>query len=675
MKKLFFAGYFWCVLCITVSAQKEVNRWYFGNQAGLDFNPGSPAALTDGQVGEGYGSACVSDENGNLLFYTDGETVWNRQHSIMQNGNSLSGDKSSSQSALIVQHPDNDNLYYVFTTAPYNTNGFQYSIVDLTQDGGLGGVSSKNNLLFAPSTEKVTAAVHANNIDLWILAHEKNTDAFYAYLIDESGLNTTPVISHIGNALTGFAAGHLKFNTAMNQVSSTLGNGIEIYDFDNSTGIVSNPMYISISGTTNGIEYSPDRTKLYYTSFHYGPSNNTLVNQVYQLDILAGGMTEIENSSTLVFTDTVSTTAYQFIAAMQIGPDKKIYVLSSSNQYLDIIENPNEAGANCTYTKNVLYLGGKATSAGLPNFPPVYNNKNFTILNNCSDTATIFKLNKTTNIASVLWDFDDPASNSNTSTLLKPSHVFTNAGDYDVNLVIHYTNGNTKTISKTITIQQSPEAAPVKDTGICDKQDLGLQLPHPEYSFLWSNGTTNSSFTIQSEGMYWVQSMLGACKRRDTFSVRRFSLPEIKPSGELLLCYNDTATLTVTGDNNSYQWNNGSTNNFITVSQAGTYSVVVINHCGLIEFSKTIKNISCCTPSIPNLITANNDSKNEELVISCIEDGQWKLELYNRWGDRVFESNDYRNELKGQELEEGVYYYSLSKEGRSSYRGWVEVMK
>jgi hypothetical protein len=217
MKKLFFTGYFWCVLCIAVSAQKEVNIWYFGNQAGLDFNPGNPAILTDGQVDNSYGSACVSDENGNLLFYTDGETIWNRQHSVMQNGSGLSGHKGSSQAALIVQHPDNDNLYYVFTTAAYNTNGFQYSMVDITLDGGLGSVYTKNNFLFTPSTEKVTAAVHANNRDLWILAHEKNTDAFYTYLVDETGLNTTPVVSHIGNALTGFPAGHLKVNSTMTQ--------------------------------------------------------------------------------------------------------------------------------------------------------------------------------------------------------------------------------------------------------------------------------------------------------------------------------------------------------------------------------------------------------------------------------------------------------------------------
>jgi len=66
-------------------SQKEANIWYFGENAGLDFNSGVPVALLDGQLNTREGCATISDKNGNLLFYTDGITVWNRSHKIMQN--------------------------------------------------------------------------------------------------------------------------------------------------------------------------------------------------------------------------------------------------------------------------------------------------------------------------------------------------------------------------------------------------------------------------------------------------------------------------------------------------------------------------------------------------------------------------------------------------------------
>jgi hypothetical protein len=72
-------------------SQGEANIWYFGQNAGLDFNGGSPVALTNGQLATDEGCATISDTNGQLLFYTDGITVYNKNHSIMANGTGLTG--------------------------------------------------------------------------------------------------------------------------------------------------------------------------------------------------------------------------------------------------------------------------------------------------------------------------------------------------------------------------------------------------------------------------------------------------------------------------------------------------------------------------------------------------------------------------------------------------------
>ena len=71
---------------LKVKSQKEVNIWYFGEYAGIDFNSGSPVALTNSAMSQYEGCATISDANGNLLFYTNGMTVWNRNHEVMENG-------------------------------------------------------------------------------------------------------------------------------------------------------------------------------------------------------------------------------------------------------------------------------------------------------------------------------------------------------------------------------------------------------------------------------------------------------------------------------------------------------------------------------------------------------------------------------------------------------------
>ena len=78
-----------CVCCIflgTSHAQNESSNWYFGSNSGLTFNTSPPSALQDSQMSTGEGCASVSDFAGELLFYTDGRTIWNRNHSVMLNG-------------------------------------------------------------------------------------------------------------------------------------------------------------------------------------------------------------------------------------------------------------------------------------------------------------------------------------------------------------------------------------------------------------------------------------------------------------------------------------------------------------------------------------------------------------------------------------------------------------
>ena len=105
-------------------SQSEASHWYFGNGAGLifDSNAGSVASTNaaSSTINTSEGCSSISDFNGNLLFYTDGRNVWDKNHNVMPNANyslgtGLMGDPSSTSSGLIIPRPGNINQYYVFT--------------------------------------------------------------------------------------------------------------------------------------------------------------------------------------------------------------------------------------------------------------------------------------------------------------------------------------------------------------------------------------------------------------------------------------------------------------------------------------------------------------------------------------------------------------------------------
>src|SRR5437868_1964390 len=103
-------------------AQKESYNWYFGANAGITFNTDPPTALTNGAINTTEGCSSISDDKGNLLFYTDGMTVWNKNHQVMDNGSGLNGDNRSTQSAVVIKLPESNSLYYIFTASEQGGN-------------------------------------------------------------------------------------------------------------------------------------------------------------------------------------------------------------------------------------------------------------------------------------------------------------------------------------------------------------------------------------------------------------------------------------------------------------------------------------------------------------------------------------------------------------------------
>lgn len=343
--------------------QKEANLWYFGFGAGLDFSGGTPVVLTNSGMDIWEGCATISDSSGHLLFYTSGEAVFNAAHDTMANGDNMAGVGSVTQSSMIVPRPQVPDHYYIFTTDALENNltlGLRYSLVDMALENGLGRVVQKSFPLFAPNTERVTAVRHGNGIDYWVLAHGYNTAEFRAYLVDSSGVNLSPVITVDGAIHSNLAMsqGAIKASPAGDKVAIAIksANLIEVYDFDNQTGRLSNRIDISGPGIswTYGLEFSCDGQRLYQT----GVSNKYLV----QIDLAAGSPQAVANSAQIV--DSLSTYAN---GTLQLGPDGRIYLAKDNSPYLAAINFPQNLGAACGLQDSALYLGGAMSGFGLPN--------------------------------------------------------------------------------------------------------------------------------------------------------------------------------------------------------------------------------------------------------------------------------------------------------------------
>jgi hypothetical protein len=321
-------------------SQKETDNWYFGNGAAMNFSSGSPTVIPAGAMMPSEGCSVMSDATGNLLFYTDGTKVWNKNHVVMPNGNGLQGGASSTQPAIIVPLPGSTSRYFLFTTDDIGgPNGFRYSMVDMTLNGGLGDVAIvKDSMLLGLVTEKVTAVKDPVQNRYWVLTHAWNSSSFYAYALTSTGLQA-PVITSVGSVHSGSIQntyGQMKFNTCGTKIALTIGyqNKWELFDFNTNTGVVSNALTFPLLDKVYGCEFSQDGSRVYVST--YDPTE-TLV----QFDISSGVLSTIGASKTPLSTSTMY--------GLQLGNDGKIYCCKSFDQYLGVVDQPNVAGVGCTY--------------------------------------------------------------------------------------------------------------------------------------------------------------------------------------------------------------------------------------------------------------------------------------------------------------------------------------
>ncbi len=569
------------------SAQKEANIWYFGNYAGVDFNSGAPVVLTNSAMSSFEGCTSIANHNGQILFYTDGISVWNKNHQIMFNGTGLDGNSSSTQSGVIVPQPGPGNgaIYYIFTVdAQAGNYGFRYSIVDTSLQGGLGAVTLKNIPILNPTTEKITACAKGPG-EIWVVTHQWNTANFYSYVLDAGGLNATPVITTVGPVMNGSSdatIGYMKISPDGNRLGFSVdwtGNYVYVFDFDKATGIPSNPLLLlsNFPGAgPYGFEFSPNSQVAYAANESAGA-----VSHVYQWDLQAGTPAQIVAS--LVTMGNLTNAG-----ALQLATDGKVYLSQMGTNFLGCINDPDVVGIGCNFVQNAVnlqYGGNGSCNFGLPNFVQTYFlQAAWTSTGICFGDTTFFDIVDTTGIDSVDWVFDDPNSGVNDSSKdFSPYHIFTDTGTYNVILFAHFQGGYSDSDTVAITIYPLPNTNLGNDTTICSGNTLVLDASFPVgSSYLWQDASTDSTFDATAAGNYNVTvTSMNGCVSRDTMNLSLYPLPIVDLGNDTLICDGQTLTLDVTNSGIVYLWQDGSTNGTFLVSSQGLYwtKVTDVNTC------------------------------------------------------------------------------------------------
>ena len=591
-------------LSFAALAQKEANWWYFGNYAGVNFNPATPVGMGNGAIQTLEGCASISDRNGNLLFYTDGMKSYTRSHTVMTNGNGLLGNSTSSHSGIIVPDPASPTKFYIFTVPYPPSVGFHYSKVDMTLSSGLGDVMStvKNVRLMNPHpvTDKVTAVAHANGRDYWVVTQRDDNWNLYAFLVTSAGISATPVVSTVTPAGTGniphYGCMKISPDGKKMAIAHASRQTVQLFNFNNSTGACTNQQAISFSPTQGtflpyGIEFSPNSEYLYVNS--YG---------VIQYDLKAGTIAQINASAAVIAGIGNGYSNGQ----LQLGPNGKIYYARISRPFLSVINNPNDSGTACNFqdTGIVIPFPG-VVRLGLPTFIQSFFIKtDMEVSDACSGLWTKIAVNDTSVVDSVLYNYGDQASGSrNTSWNKLDSHIFTGPGKYVVTAYPFYTDNKGKVVKDTLTDTVDVLSIPIvslgPDTTVCIFDSLEAMVTNTQpYKLLWDDSTNTPVHRIDSVGQYWVMASNRCGSTRDTIQIDSLFKREMNLGPDTVICRDDSLVLDVSDTAATYLWQDNSTSPHYVIKKPGIYWAKSTNMCGTIGDTIRVLDDTIPTPDL-----------------------------------------------------------------------------
>lgn len=409
MKRIITIAFSILYLTQGLYAQKENYNWLFAQKVGLTWNTtrsfqatglfGTANATLTGipteipsSINTHEGCFAISDVDGNLMFYSDGITIWDKNGTPMPNANGdLTGNPSSAQSGIIVPYPGDKDKYIAFTLGNNMADNLSYSVIDMTLRGGLGNVvAGRKNILIAPGRrgvlgETLTAVRHANREDFWIVAVGRGLDpstSYTAYLnvwkVDKDGVHHAPhyIVGTCSAQAGAYPNGYITFSPDGRKFAWTIHADIVeaptyflFGEFDNTTGKFGN-RYMKQLGMRNndghpyGATFSKNGKYLYLTSVASAanrPYGSNLT--IFDIDALLANPTTTTPIHTFRFNPSfvpINPGGNPHLGAIGTAPDGRMYIpqpYSDKNMY--VIDNPDDPNNIRIYQlKNVITTGG-----------------------------------------------------------------------------------------------------------------------------------------------------------------------------------------------------------------------------------------------------------------------------------------------------------------------------
>ena len=659
-----------------------------------------PLTVVQSNINAIEGASAVSDDNGQLLFYTMGCKIWNKNGIQMPNATGLLGNGpfnnpvsgSGYRSVQIIKHPGNPNQFFVVSGDAYEqpTRNLQYSLVDMSLDNGLGDVvPGQKNIQIMTNCSEYLSVFRGNDCNsYWLIARAENPQSarpLYAFKVDQNGFNNTPVISNPPSTLGSAGYDELYLlNDLETAVGINFSNVIAI-KFDGNTGQFSNfqtvPNYIQGVGELNGnFTLSLDRTKMYIVESYSS--------DVYQYDL-----NQIANPTAFLNSRTLAINGYGVtdrFTSMRAGPDGHLYLIrrNSSSALMSGITrmtNANGPVTNTTYDNNFLeyfhpwgsyYIGYFTFGVGVESNPPadtITNVAKDTVL--CFDESVVLQ-SSIGNSSHYEWS---NGSNQSSLTVAEPGTYWVRSF-YNCRTTI-----DTFIVRKTTFALQLPA-----DTTICEGRSISLDAYHPEITtYSWSTGAATASISVSQAGTYFVTAASGRCILSDTFELSTQKAVLELSQGDTTIC--NTNLIEITAKCNllsTYTWSDGTQGPSIKPLATGTYSVTASNVCGEISKSVQINVEDCyCELWFPTAFSPNGDGLNDVFVPKIAPGcnfSSYKFKVYNRYGQLIFSTNQaglgWDGTMVNRAAEAGIYYYIVEYNNRYSgesklYKGDISLIR
>lgn len=580
MKYLFFISF---ILCLnSLYSQNNYSNWVFGDGAWINFpnKTTDPIFVEKTSINQYEGCTSFSDNNGELLFYSDGVNVWNRFHQIINNGTGLKGSWTSSQSAIIVPFPNEKYKFYIITTGSTENKSetIYYSVID-TSKGYINSEIVTKDVEFNNNYdgERVAVVKQPNKNNYWMILNDIKKPQYLVYEINENGITLKSTynggLSKIDNH------GSIKISTNSNLIISPNSDKVEfeILRFNPFEGeIYDNYILTSknLGTTMYGVEFSANSNFAYISS--NTRINNTFYTLINQFDII-----EWFKNKNIVINTLVNKSFNWRIKSnesLQLGPNNKIYVAVPEANYLNSIEKPDLKFPLCNFKENSVDLKTTKSKLGLPSsiINPIidYNFKDTLLCDGIN-----FKYKGDKSIGSY-W-LTPGHENIQSNTLNINNFNISKAGYY------HFYNDydELKIILKIGLIDNSSLESFIQIEDInseCKEDSVKLKVKDIVKEIFWSTGETSKEIYVKKSGYYSFKLVLNnGCSYEDSIYVEVHSHKnEILKSSTDILCEGDTILLNIDSNYDNILWNTGETRNEIKITKSGVYKVEYSNKLG-----------------------------------------------------------------------------------------------